>query len=293
MTRNSHEIVKTTDPLPIWLHIFENSTTQEYIAPHWHRGIELSFTQYGQIDDFVIGKCHYTTDSGQLLVVNSQEIHSIATQSRLGERAISIIFPYEYVYKYYPDIEHELIEINEYDKLNSKQRLAYAKMQGLLTQIITIYETDSKLKNLALVQLVDQVLFLLLEYFSIKQQDSHRTSPKKVYIINRLQFITQYVNSNYQERISLDDIAQKCNISKEYLARFFKQEMGITVETYINNVRAQNARQDLLGQVGNLTTIALHNGFSGIRTMNRAFNNLYGITASDFKRKLNKTNLDK
>lgn len=47
-------------------------------------------------------------------------------------------------------------------------------------------------------------------------------------------------------------IANQCNISKEYLARFFKKEMELTVENYINNVRAEHAYHELKHSKNNL-----------------------------------------
>ena len=37
-----HEIVIPTDPLPVWYFVFHDHNSEKYIAPHWHRGIELS-----------------------------------------------------------------------------------------------------------------------------------------------------------------------------------------------------------------------------------------------------------
>lgn len=79
-------------------------------------------------------------------------------------------------------------------------------------------------------------------------------------------------------------IANQCNISKEYLARFFKKEMELTVENYINNVRAERAYYELKHLKNNLTQIAINNGFSSIRTMNRAFDKLYDESASKIKK---------
>lgn len=50
------------------------------------------------------------------------------------------------------------------------------------------------------------------------------------------------------------------------------------------NVRAQRAYFELKNTSHNLTQIAMSNGFSGVRTMNRAFDKLYGKTASQIKR---------
>ncbi len=83
-------------------------------------------------------------------------------------------------------------------------------------------------------------------------------------------------------------IANQCNISKEYLARFFKKEMELTIENYINNVRAEHAYHELKHSKNNLTQIAINNEFSNIRTMNRAFDKLYDESASKIKKKRSK-----
>ncbi|WP_241244181.1 AraC family ligand binding domain-containing protein [Lactobacillus amylolyticus] len=72
-----HELVVPTDPLPVWYFIFHDAQFSSYVAPHWHRDIELSFTLNGSISDFRIGKRDYTTKAGQILVVNTQVIHCV------------------------------------------------------------------------------------------------------------------------------------------------------------------------------------------------------------------------
>lgn len=64
----SHEIVIPTDPLFAWVHIFKDMTGPLTIAPHWHEGIELSYTIQGQIDEFKINGKKFQTQPGQILV---------------------------------------------------------------------------------------------------------------------------------------------------------------------------------------------------------------------------------
>ena len=126
-----------------------------------------------------------------------------------------------------------------------------------------------------------------VEYGKTKdKKEQKQVNVRKAYIINRLPYITQYVNNHYQEELNLALIANKCNISKEYLARFFKKEMELIVETYLNNVRVEHAYQELKKQKKNLTQVAIDNGFSSIGTMNRAFEKLYGKSASKIKKEL-------
>ena len=134
--------------------------------------------------------------------------------------------------------------------------------------------------------IIDEVLFIILSNFMTKKPSQEQIGQRKIYVTERLQEITQYVNNNYQNKLSLEIIANECNISKEYLSRFFKREMDITVDNYINNVRAQHVHRDLLTSKDSLTNVALNNGFSGVRTMNRAFEKLYGTTASKFRKNI-------
>lgn len=283
-TIKMHEIVVPTAPLSVWYYIFYGDNNESYVAPHWHRGIELSYTISGTINDFTIKKEHFRTKPGQILVVNTQVIHSVVAHNRGNGKALSIIFPFDYVANYYPDIKHQVIEINDYNKLNDDQKLAYSDLQGLLMQFYLIYFSDLKFKFLQMQELVDQVLLLLMSKFTKENDQVQDISQRKIYATNRLLLITQYVNKHFQENITLDSIARSCHISKEYLARFFKKQMEITVDTYINNVRAQYAHNELRNSNHSLTEVALNNGFSGVRTMNRAFEKLYNKTASQFKR---------
>lgn len=279
-----HELVVSTDPLPVWYFIFHDAQFNSYVAPHWHRDIELSFTLNGSISNFRIGKRDYTTKAGQILVVNTQVIHCVDSPKNNINKSISIIFPFDYVENFYPNISHQEIDINDPEKLNADQKLAYSELQGLLSRFYWLGLSHETFKDLEMQQIVDQVLLLLLGHFTKEKPTENQIGQRKVYVINRLQYITKYVNNHYQEQISLGDLAKHCNVSKEYLSHFFKKEMEITVDTYINNVRAQYAHNELRNSNHNLTEVALNNGFSGVRTMNRAFEKLYDKTASQFKR---------
>ena len=288
MAAKLHEIVIPPNPLPVWYYIFHDLNGEQYVAPHWHCGIELSYVVHGKIRDFRINQEHFSSKPGKILLVNTQEIHSIRNYAYENDLALSIIFPYDYVSKFYPDICHQLISINKTEDFTDVQKMVYSELQGLLTEFIKLYFVKSKFKYLRQQEIIDRVLLLLLSNFTKERPAENQLGQRKVYVINRLQYITQYINNHYKEELNLDDIAKNCNISKEYLARFFKKQMEITVDTYINNVRSQHAHQDLLNSNKTLTKIAANNGFSGVRTMNRAFKKFYGKSASEYRQNLYK-----
>jgi AraC-like DNA-binding protein len=93
-----------------------------------------------------------------------------------------------------------------------------------------------------------------------------------------------YLHSNYMQPISLEDTARHVNMSKEYLARCFRQEMGITLVTYLNRYRVDRAKRMLEQGETNLTEIALETGFSSSAYFSRVFRQEVGMSPTDYLR---------
>jgi CheY-like chemotaxis protein len=93
-----------------------------------------------------------------------------------------------------------------------------------------------------------------------------------------------YLHEHYMESISLEDAAHYVNMSKEYLARCFRQEMGITLVTYLNRYRVNQAKALLEKGEHSLTEIALETGFSSSAYFSRVFRQEVGMSPRDYKR---------
>ncbi|MCL2244055.1 MAG: response regulator [Treponema sp.] len=58
--------------------------------------------------------------------------------------------------------------------------------------------------------------------------------------------IIQYIQENYCDDISLEEIAARFYVSKEYLSKIFKQENGINFSEYVTALRMKKAKELLL-----------------------------------------------
>jgi len=93
-----------------------------------------------------------------------------------------------------------------------------------------------------------------------------------------------YLHEHYMESVSLEDAAWYVSTSKEYLARCFHQEMGITLVTYLNRYRIDQAKALLGNGEMNLTEIALETGFSSSAYFSRVFRQEVGMRPRDYRR---------
>src|SRR5690606_12038587 len=54
--------------------------------------------------------------------------------------------------------------------------------------------------------------------------------------------VKAYIREQYARKTSLQEIADRVNISRNYLANVFKQETGSTIWNYLTSVRMEKAR---------------------------------------------------
>jgi YesN/AraC family two-component response regulator len=91
------------------------------------------------------------------------------------------------------------------------------------------------------------------------------------------------IHEQYAEPISLKQIARAVGVSKEYMARCFHQETGMTVVTYLNRYRIGQAKARLEAGETNLTAIALEVGFSSGPYFSRVFRQEVGMPPSAYR----------
>lgn len=92
--------------------------------------------------------------------------------------------------------------------------------------------------------------------------------------------IRAYLDTHYQQTLSLDQLAQQFSYSKFYLETCFRQAYGVSIQQY-RNQRRMDAAMDFLKD-HSVTETAQLTGFSSIYSFSRAFRNHFGISPSQY-----------
>jgi two-component system response regulator YesN len=99
-------------------------------------------------------------------------------------------------------------------------------------------------------------------------------------LVNRAINFIQY---HYDEKISLDDVAQKLHLSKHYLCSVFKKATGENMSLYINKLRIEKAKSLLLEQNGMAKEIFDEIGYSNQQYFSKVFKRITGMTVMEYK----------
>ncbi len=96
--------------------------------------------------------------------------------------------------------------------------------------------------------------------------------------------IKNYIENYYSDySLNVTAVAEAINLSPNYMSKIFKNSTGEGLLSYINNVRINHAKELLRTTNINVDEIALMVGFSNSRSFRRNFQNLTGITATDYR----------
>ena len=89
---------------------------------------------------------------------------------------------------------------------------------------------------------------------------------------------------NYNQKISLNAIAEASGFSPNYLSRKFKEETGIGVHEYLTFIRLNKAAIELAHTDHTITEVALNNGFSDANYFKDAFHKSFGLSPREYRK---------
>lgn len=106
-------------------------------------------------------------------------------------------------------------------------------------------------------------------------QDSRRVTQIKPAI--------DYIEANYQEPLSLADIARAAHLSISRLSHVFKEQMGVTLVDYLTTVRIERAKEILISTDKSCTEVCFASGYNNQSYFTRTFKEIVGVTPRQFR----------
>ena len=157
-------------------------------------------------------------------------------------------------------------------------------LRWLMDTLLLIEEmqrSGESIAALACQHLADAALQLILLQISESTPARHgsRTAPGAL-----IEETQRYVESHFNENISLTQIAGQLFITPSYLSRIFHRLTGMTFVAFLQNTRLEKAKELLETSSLSVTQIALATGLGTSSHLGSLFKKSYGISPSAFRR---------
>ena len=107
--------------------------------------------------------------------------------------------------------------------------------------------------------------------------------PKELSRKHEVIAIRDYVNEHYMDDISLRSICKERFINMSYISRKFKEIIGVSFETYLQNIRVQNACTLLIETDDSIDTIIEKVGYKDNSSFRKNFRRLLNTTPLKFR----------
>lgn len=249
---------------------------------HWHDDVEFILVTEGEMNYSVNGHTvHLSTGEG--IFVNSRQLHYGFSEGGSECEYICILF-HPVIMCITPFIEKNFISsVTSYsgfeylvfsDKTEQGKEIVEAmiRIQGMK------HESSFYLMAESLIYRIWARLYEQLpRQESVKHENNH---------LSALKDMSGFIQKNYTEKITLDDIASSGNVCKSSCCAIFKKYVNKTPVGYLTDYRISKA-VDLLKETDmTITEIAMSVGFGGSSYFTEVFTAKYRCSPSKFRNKV-------
>lgn len=239
--------------------------------PHSHHYAELFYIAGGD-GQFRIGDKRYSVKKDQMVVINPNVVHTeISSKTNPLEYIVLAIEGLELEVSGKGNQRHYILDLHSDPDIASCIRQMTKETQNRLPGYEKICQAYT---DILLLYLMRNANFTV----------AAATAP----VSHQCDTVKRYIDANYKESLSLDDLSRVVHINKYYLAHAFKDEYGVSPINYMISRRIEESRYLLRETDMSLSQIARVLGFSSASYFSQSFRRSDGISPIEY-RKANRT----
>lgn len=231
---------------------------------------ELVYAKNGSVG-VVANDSTYILSKGQLILHPPMEYHRIWSQG--NEKPTVIILSFAADWNKYP--EKRIFNLSEAEQVQIEQILAGIKSSFVTeNRSVIMCKSGNESKAQIIVNQLEVLLLSVAATDNVPLQDVEIYNKKYAEIVNVL-------SRNIQNNISVDEIAQMCNMSASSLKKVFFKYSGMGIKHYFNEMKVRQATQYLHDGYSVKETAALL-GFADQNYFSAFFKRIMGVAPTEY-----------
>lgn len=160
---------------------------------------------------------------------------------------------------------------------------AYFGVMCILFSLFTVNDPSLRISPDTLDTFWDKDEFIRY-LIDLSDSTMHRFTTENVGAMSRVHLAIEYINSHYNEDISLGSICAQYAISVSYFSDLLKKELGCSLVNYITKLRIDNSCTLLQNSALSVTDIACRVGYQDVRYFFRVFKKHQGMTPMQYRK---------
>lgn len=138
-----------------------------------------------------------------------------------------------------------------------------------------------------------QMAVLFSKYYEI-EIDRYSQSPfvmfngQKEHIDEPIKKAQEFIESNFQEKITVDQLADRLALGRRNLERRFKKATANTVTEYIQRVKIEAAKKNLETTRENVNEVMYKVGYSDTKAFRTTFKKITGLSPAEYRSRYNR-----
>lgn len=256
---------------------------EEQIGVHSHDELELSYVIRGK-GVRVVGNKMEDFQSGEILLLPSgiQHVWTFNNVDIFPDgciETISVLFDkktLETISSIFPEIRDSVDSLLNLHEARRYQRPLQTELANILLSM----------RHLKPGNRIPLIMDLLLKMSDLSYTTGAGCNVTLTDTEKRLAQVEVYCKCNFNKTLTLESASKFIGMNKSSFCSFIKKHTGHTFSEYLNNIKIKNA-VDLLNSASyNIAEVAYLSGFCSVTYFNRVFRNQFGISPSQYRKKL-------
>ncbi|MEP7376981.1 MAG: AraC family transcriptional regulator [Chitinophagaceae bacterium] len=268
-----------------------------YYPTHW--GPLSMKCAFGGKEFYQKGRCRYAVSEDNFLLLNEGTEYSSYIEPGEDVESLTINFNINYQ----SDVARVVLSGNEklMDDPFNRDKKGVLVEEKLFNHGASVSPFIYRIKKLTEnfednTDVINETLYFLLEALllsdvellnEIKEISAAKPSTKKE-MYRRLNEVKDYIDSCFNEDISLEALSKIALMSPFHLLRQFKKNYHITPHQYLINRRLERAKNSITWSNASLTDICFMTGFRDTSSFSKLFKRRFGLSPQQYRATIKK-----
>ena len=260
---------------------------QQKIKWHWHPEVEFIIVRDNPVE-ILIDDARIVLRKDEGIWVNANKIHMMQCPENIMTASLfTIVMLPEFIahktsllYQKYvqPWIsDPELSYVLFLDSIPWHQEVI-----RLLTHTFTLLQKREFAYELSIHNDISQVWLMMLQHQKEIPKQSVSRSERGSQM--RIKEMVRFIQENYRQHLTLEQIAAAAHVSKTECNRCFKKNLNVTPMQYLTEYRLEIAARLLTSSEKSVNNIAVQCGFDDLSYFAKLFRGAKGVTPSQYRK---------